>query len=96
MIRCRQLQWGPPGQPLDLTLATGSLTGLIGGSGKSSLLRVPAGPQPPLAPFPHPEERSVPVLIALLASHLAGCSGEAQIFQRFQHFCRHYPTNSRR
>lgn len=55
MIRCRQLQWGPPGRPLtpplDLALAAGSLTGLIGanGSGKSSLLRLLAGLQPALA-----------------------------------------------
>lgn len=55
MIRCRHLQWGPPGQPLtpplDLQLPSGSLTGLIGsnGCGKSSLLKVIAGLQQPLA-----------------------------------------------
>jgi zinc/manganese transport system ATP-binding protein len=55
MIRCQRLQWGPLGQPLtpplDLELAAGSLTGLIGsnGSGKSSLLKVIAGLQKPLA-----------------------------------------------
>ncbi|MGE8145966.1 metal ABC transporter ATP-binding protein [Pseudomonas frederiksbergensis] len=55
MIRCQSLRWGAPGQPLtpavDLELAEGSLTGVIGanGSGKSSLLKVIAGLQKPLA-----------------------------------------------
>ncbi|WP_339529677.1 metal ABC transporter ATP-binding protein [Pseudomonas mucidolens] len=55
MIRCNQLRWGAPGQPLtpaiDIELAKGSLTGVIGanGSGKSSLLKVIAGLQKPLA-----------------------------------------------
>lgn len=55
MIRCRGLQWGPPGQALtpalDLDLPAGSLTAVIGhnGSGKSSLLKVIAGLQKPLA-----------------------------------------------
>ena len=45
MIRCEGLQWGPPGRPLtpplDLHLAAGSLTAVIGhnGCGKSSLLK---------------------------------------------------------
>ena len=55
MIRCQNLLWGAPGQPLtpalNLELATGSLTAVIGanGSGKSSLLKVIAGLQKPLA-----------------------------------------------
>lgn len=55
MIHCRGLQWGPPGRPLtpplELHLAAGSLTGVIGhnGCGKSSLLKVIAGLQAPLA-----------------------------------------------
>ena len=55
MISCTALRWGAPGQPLtpalDLTLAKGSLTGVIGpnGCGKSSLLKVIAGLQKPLA-----------------------------------------------
>jgi zinc/manganese transport system ATP-binding protein len=55
MIHCQSLQWGPPGRPLtpplDLHLAAGSLTGVIGhnGCGKSSLLKVIAGWQAPLA-----------------------------------------------
>lgn len=55
MIRCQALQWGAPGQPLtppmDFELAKGSLTAIIGanGSGKSSLLKVIAGLQKPLA-----------------------------------------------
>ena len=55
MIRCQALQWGAPGQPLtppmDVELAKGSLTAIIGanGSGKSSLLKVIAGLQKPLA-----------------------------------------------
>lgn len=55
MIRCEGLQWGPPGRPLtpplDLHLAAGSLTAVIGhnGCGKSSLLKVIAGWQAPLA-----------------------------------------------
>lgn len=55
MITCTALRWGAPGQPLtpalDLTLETGSLTGIIGanGTGKSSLLKVIAGLQKPLA-----------------------------------------------
>lgn len=55
MIHCQSLQWGPPRlpltPPLDLKLATGSLTALIGanGCGKSSLLKVLAGLQKPLA-----------------------------------------------
>ena len=55
MITCNSLRWGAPGQPLtpavDFTLETGSLTGVIGpnGCGKSSLLKVIAGLQKPLA-----------------------------------------------
>ncbi|MDN6859400.1 ATP-binding cassette domain-containing protein [Pseudomonas sp. CAN2814] len=55
MIHCQSLQWGPPRlpltPPLQLKLATGSLTALIGanGCGKSSLLKVLAGLQKPLA-----------------------------------------------
>ena len=55
MITCNALRWGAPGQPLtpavDLTLERGSLTGVIGpnGCGKSSLLKVIAGLQKPLA-----------------------------------------------
>lgn len=55
MIRCRSLCWGAPGHPLapalDLELAQGSLTAIIGtnGSGKSSLLKVIAGLQKPLS-----------------------------------------------
>ncbi|MGV8842053.1 MAG: metal ABC transporter ATP-binding protein [Pseudomonas sp.] len=54
MIRCQALQWGPPRQPLtpplNLQLASGSLTAIIGanGCGKSSLLKVIAGLQPAL------------------------------------------------
>ncbi len=55
MITCNALRWGAPGQPLtpavDFTLERGSLTGVIGpnGCGKSSLLKVIAGLQKPLA-----------------------------------------------
>ncbi|MBN2976138.1 manganese ABC transporter ATP-binding protein [Pseudomonas fluorescens] len=55
MITCTALRWGAPGQPLtpavDFTLKRGSLTGVIGpnGCGKSSLLKVIAGLQKPLA-----------------------------------------------
>ncbi|WP_419712747.1 metal ABC transporter ATP-binding protein [Pseudomonas sp. NFX224] len=55
MIRCQHLRWGAPGQPLtpslDIELPKGSLTAVIGanGSGKSSLLKVIAGLQKPLA-----------------------------------------------
>ncbi|MCP1442523.1 zinc/manganese transport system ATP-binding protein [Pseudomonas sp. GGS8] len=55
MIRCQALRWGAPGQPLtppiDFELPIGSLTAVIGanGSGKSSLLKVIAGLQKPLA-----------------------------------------------
>ncbi|AGE28225.1 manganese(II)/zinc(II) ABC transporter, ATP-binding protein [Pseudomonas poae RE*1-1-14] len=55
MITCTSLRWGAPGQPLtpaiDFTLEKGSLTGVIGpnGCGKSSLLKVIAGLQKPLA-----------------------------------------------
>lgn len=55
MIRCEALRWGAPGQPLtppvDFELNQGSLTAVIGanGSGKSSLLKVIAGLQKPLA-----------------------------------------------
>ena len=55
MISCTALRWGAPGQPLtpaiDLILEKGSLTGVIGpnGCGKSSLLKVIAGLQKPLA-----------------------------------------------
>ncbi len=54
MIRCHNLQWGPGGQPLtpplNLHLASASLTGVIGsnGCGKSSLLKVIAGTAQPL------------------------------------------------
>lgn len=54
MIRCRNLTWGAPGQPLtpalDVALDKGSLTAVIGanGCGKSSLLKVLAGLQKPL------------------------------------------------
>ena len=55
MIQCQALRWGAPGQPLtpsvDFQLAKGSLTAVIGanGSGKTSLLKVIAGLQKPLA-----------------------------------------------
>lgn len=55
MIRCQALRWGASGQPLtppvDFELPKGSLTAVIGanGSGKSSLLKVIAGLQKPLA-----------------------------------------------
>ncbi|AMB86327.1 manganese ABC transporter ATP-binding protein [Pseudomonas agarici] len=55
MIRCQHLLWGAPGHPLtpavDFELAAGSLTAVIGanGTGKSSLLKVIAGLQKPLA-----------------------------------------------
>jgi len=55
MIECHGLQWGAGGRPLtppvDLQLAAGSLTAVIGsnGSGKSSLLKVIAGLDRPLA-----------------------------------------------
>jgi zinc/manganese transport system ATP-binding protein len=55
VIECRELQWGAGGRaltpPLNLKLAAGSLTAVIGsnGSGKSSLLRVLAGLDRPLA-----------------------------------------------
>lgn len=55
MITCTALRWGAPGHPLtpavDFTLEKGSLTGIIGanGTGKSSLLKVIAGLQKPLA-----------------------------------------------
>ncbi|MGF6089767.1 metal ABC transporter ATP-binding protein [Pseudomonas sp. 18173] len=55
MIACHVLRWGAPGQPLtpalDFELPKGSLTAIIGanGSGKSSLLKVIAGLQKPLA-----------------------------------------------
>jgi len=55
MIRLQSLSWGAPGQPLapplSLQLERGSLTAIIGvnGSGKSSLLKVIAGLQRPLA-----------------------------------------------
>lgn len=56
MIRCEDLQWGvaahcPLTPPLDLNLAAGSLTAVVGanGSGKSSLLKVLAGLQRPLS-----------------------------------------------
>src|SRR3546814_439385 len=55
MIECHSLQWGsgrhPLTPPLDLRLAAGSLTAVIGsnGSGKSSLLKVLAGLDRPLA-----------------------------------------------
>jgi len=55
MIRCEALRWGAPGQPLtppvDFELPKGSLTAVIGanGSGKSSLLKIIAGLQKPLA-----------------------------------------------
>ncbi|EJM05538.1 ATPase component of Mn/Zn ABC-type transporter [Pseudomonas sp. GM102] len=55
MIQCQALRWGAPGQPLtpsmDCQLPKGSLTAVIGanGSGKSSLLKIIAGLQKPLA-----------------------------------------------
>ena len=55
MIHADGLQWGMPGRPLtpplDLHLTAGSLTAVVGanGCGKSSLLRVLAGMQVPLA-----------------------------------------------
>ncbi|MFW0753465.1 metal ABC transporter ATP-binding protein [Pseudomonas sp. H11T01] len=55
MIRCQALRWGAAGQPLTppvtFELVNGSLTAVIGanGSGKSSLLKVIAGLQRPLA-----------------------------------------------
>lgn len=55
MIRAEGLQWGVPGRPLtpplDLQLAAGSLTAVVGanGCGKSSLLQLLAGLQAPLA-----------------------------------------------
>jgi zinc/manganese transport system ATP-binding protein len=55
MIGCHALRWGAPAQPLtpalDFELPKGSLTAIIGanGSGKSSLLKVIAGLQKPLA-----------------------------------------------
>ena len=55
MIGCHALRWGSPGQPLtpalDFERPKGSLTAIIGanGSGKSSLLKVIAGLQKPLA-----------------------------------------------
>jgi len=55
MIECHGLQWGAGGRaltpPLDLQLTAGSLTAVIGsnGSGKSSLLKVIAGLDRPLA-----------------------------------------------
>lgn len=55
MIRCRDLQWGhgnrPLTPPLNLHLAGGSLSAIIGanGCGKSSLLEVIAGLRAPLA-----------------------------------------------
>ncbi|MNI10677.1 Fe(3+) ions import ATP-binding protein FbpC [compost metagenome] len=55
MIRCDALRWGAPGQPLTPALScelpNGSFTAVIGanGSGKSSLLKVIAGLQKPLA-----------------------------------------------
>lgn len=55
MISCQDLTWGVPGQPLtpalNMNLAKGSLTAVIGanGCGKSSLLKVIAGLQKPLS-----------------------------------------------
>ena len=55
MIHCQTLQWGPIGRPLtpplNLHLSDASLTAVIGsnGCGKSSLLKVIAGLQKPLA-----------------------------------------------
>ena len=55
MINCHALRWGAPGQPLTPPLTmerpAGSLTAIIGanGSGKTSLLKVFAGLQKPLA-----------------------------------------------
>ncbi|WP_222834009.1 metal ABC transporter ATP-binding protein [Pseudomonas sp. SC3(2021)] len=55
MIRCQSLTWGAPGQPLtsplSLELDNGSLTAIVGanGCGKSSLMKVMAGLQKPLA-----------------------------------------------
>lgn len=58
MIRCRQLQWGPPGQPLI----------------------------PPLAPYLHPEERSMHVLIALLASLPLNAAEKLKVVTSFRIF----------
>lgn len=55
VIGCRALQWGPVGRPLtaplDLDIPGASLTAIVGGNGvgKTSLLRVIAGLQQPLA-----------------------------------------------
>lgn len=55
VICCRALQWGPVGRPLtaplDLDIPGASLTAIVGGNGvgKTSLLRVIAGVQQPLA-----------------------------------------------
>ncbi|MDF3933077.1 ATP-binding cassette domain-containing protein [Pseudomonas citronellolis] len=55
MIHCQALQWGPPRlpltPPLNLDIGAGSLTAVVGanGCGKSSLLKVIAGLQKPLA-----------------------------------------------
>jgi zinc/manganese transport system ATP-binding protein len=55
MIQTQALLWGPPGRPLtpplDLSIAEGSLTAVLGvnGSGKSSLIQVLAGLKRPLA-----------------------------------------------
>ncbi|AZC25153.1 metal ABC transporter ATP-binding protein [Pseudomonas sessilinigenes] len=84
MLRCHALRWGAPGQPLtpplDLHLASGSLTAIIGanGSGKSSLLKVIAGLQKPLS---GKVERSLP-------RH----TGLAYLPQQ-QHLDRQFPIN---
>jgi len=72
MIECHSLQWGsgrhPLTPPLDLRLAAGSLTAVIGsnGSGKSSLLKVLAG----VAYLPQQQhvDRQFPIRLAELVS----------------------------
>ncbi|GAB3467739.1 hypothetical protein GCM10027398_15300 [Azotobacter salinestris] len=98
MLNCTALQWGMPGRPLtpplNLRLETGSLTALVGanGSGKSSLLKVIAGWQEPLAgtlslkvprlggigylPQQSPLDRQFPIDLAALAGPGLARSGQ--------------------